>query len=249
MRASSVRVTCPDMTAPVNQPRTRSHGTRAAYVFGVAPGTGRGCRCPACTEANRDYQRARDRANRRPDERRDPAYVDAGEAREHLLWLSGQGLGLRTVAARARVSRSTLVALRDGERQRCTPGVADRILAVGLHRAAPGCRVDAAATWRLLDDMIAHGHTRTAIARMLGSAANVPSLQLRRDRISAANARKVDEIYRNVMSDVLAKRERDRLAQRAARERRTGTVRGSASSDRDGPGDGPRSPGGRTGSC
>lgn len=217
MRASSLRVTCPGMTAPVNQPRTRSHGTRAAYVFGVAPGTGRGCRCPACTEANRDYQRARDRAKRRPDERRDPAYVDADEVRDHLHWLARKGLGLRTVASQARVSRSSLAELKKGSRRRCSSAVADRILAVGLHRAAPGCLLDARATWRLLDELLAHGHTRSELARRLGSTARVPKLQLGRTRISAANARKVDELYRDLMADVLARRERDRDAQRVRR--------------------------------
>jgi hypothetical protein len=206
--------------------RRREHGTRAAYVFGVEPGGDRrnGCRCEPCTRANREYQRARDRAARRPDEELPAAFIDATEVRTHLCWLGIQGVGLRTVADRSRVSRSALAKLRNGSVRRCTPAVADRVLAVGLHRAAAGCLLDATRTWELIDDLLVHGHTRTEIARMLGSRARNPALQLRRTRVSAANAAKIEEVYRTLMADVLARRERDRDAQRAHRARSATTA-------------------------
>ena len=108
----------------------------------------------------------------------------------------------RNEPATRRVSRSSLAELKSGARRRCSPAVVDRVLAVGLHRAAPGCLLDVAVTWRLLDDMIAHGHSRAKIARLLGS-----------------NAHKADELYHELMSDVITKRERDRDAQRAHRSR------------------------------
>lgn len=201
--------------------RRREHGTRAAYVFGIEPGAnpGNGCRCDPCRRANREYQRSRDRAARRPDEELPPAFIDATEVRAHLHWLGTQGIGLRTVADRARVSRSTLAKLRAGSARRCTPAVADRVLAVGIHRASPGCLLDATHTWELIDDMLTHGHTRTAIAQMLGSRARTPALQLHRTRVTAANAKKVEEVYRTLMADVIARRERDRKAQQAHRAR------------------------------
>ena len=210
------------MNAP-HQPRLRQHGTRAAYVFGIEPGSDRirGCRCPACTNANRSYQRARDRAARRPDVQPEPAYIDATEVRDHIRWLATQGMGLRTVASRARVSRSALVELRRGSRTRCTPLLADRVLAVGLHRAPAGCRIDAAPTWRLLEDMLTHGHTRSGIARLLGSQAKNPALQIGRSRVNAATARQVEELYYTVMHDVLEKRARNLATQHASRARRT----------------------------
>ena len=87
-------------------------------------------------------------------------------------------------------------------------------------RAAAGCRIDAAPTWRLIEDMLAHGHTRSGIARLLGSQARNPALQLGRSRISVAKARQVEEIYRLAMSDVLEKRARNLASQQAHRERR-----------------------------
>lgn len=207
--------------------KPRRHGTRAAYVFGVEPGRGAGCRCALCRTANREYQRRRDRSVRRPDETPEAAFVDATEVREHLRWLAGEGVGLRTVAGRAKVSRSALAKIKSGERSRCTPGLAERVLAIGLHRAAPGCRVDAKQTWRLLDDMLANGHTRTGIAKMLGSKAKTPALQIKRERVTVKQARKVEDLYHNVMHEVIARRERERDEQRVRRaERREPTREG-----------------------
>lgn len=222
MHSCGGRPPLPGMQDRTTSSKTRQHGTRAAYVFGVGPGRGlgNGCRCEACTEANRTYQRARDRARRRPDENLEAAYIDATEVREHLRWLTRSGVGTRTVARQARVSRSVVSALKSGEQQRCTPAIADRVLAVGLHRAADGCRIDAGATWQLLEDIIEHGYTKTAIARMLGSTAEYPALQIRRNKINAETARKVEELHQRLTCETQNRRERNRDAQRRSRRRR-----------------------------
>lgn len=187
----------------------RAHGTRACYVFGPEPGSdrSRGCRCEPCRDANRVYARDRDRATRRPDVVVTPAYVDASEAADHLRWLRSQGVGLRTVSARSGVSRSTLHQLAGGTRARATEATIDRILAVGRHAAHGAALVEAKETWRLLDDLLAHGFTRTFLARSLGSAATNPALQISRDRVTAENARKVKDLHRRLLLPVIVERE------------------------------------------
>ncbi len=163
----------------------RAHGSRACYVFGVEPGSDRskGCRCEPCVEANRVYARERDRATRRPDVELEPAYIDATEVRKHLRMLSRRGVGLRTVAERAGLGRTALSKLKSGKVRRCRPSTADAILLVFPVDARAGAYVDAGPTWRLLDELIAHGYTRTDLARRLGSKAKTPALQLMHDRV------------------------------------------------------------------
>lgn len=200
----------------------RDHGTRACYVFGPEPGSdrARGCRCEPCKEANRAYARQRDRATRRPDEDAGPAYVDATEATDHLRWLATVGVGLRAVAARTGIGRSALVELRAGRRRRARPATIDRILAVGRSAAAPGALIDARPTWRLIDDMIRHGYTRTAIARALGSTAAVPALQIGRDQVTAATAARVADLHAEWMRPVIIDREQANARRAAYRGRK-----------------------------
>lgn len=199
----------------------RDHGTRACYVFGPQPGGDRsnGCRCDPCRAANRAYQRNRDRARRRPDVTVEPAYIDAGEVRRHLRWLSRHGVGLRTVAARSGVPRSALAELKTGRRRRCTPDTADRVLLVLPVDAADQALVDARPTWRLIDDLITHGHTRTSIARALGSTAATPALQIGRHQVTARTARKVKALHAALLADVLVDREHERRRRAAHRGR------------------------------
>jgi len=191
----------------------RQHGTRAAYVHGIEPGSNRanGCRCEACCDANRTYARiqtkrlVRERAGKRT-----PRLVDAAEVRAHLIWLSERGIGGRSVELVSGVSRSDLSLIRSGRRKRVDGATADRILQVWPADAMAGCYVPAAPTWRLIDDLLAHGYTREGISRRLGSKAQQPSLQLGRDRITARNARRVQALHEQLMADVLVRREQMR---------------------------------------
>lgn len=196
----------------------REHGTRACYVFGTEPGSdrSRGCRCEPCKEANRVYARGRDRATRRPDVLVEAAYIDSVEVRRHLRWLETKGVGLRTISRRARVARSSLIELRSGARRRCARETEKRILLVFPADAADSALIDAAPTWRLINELRAQGHTKTSIARSLGCGS--PALQLGRNRITARNARRVKALHSRLMLGVLADRrlnsERRRLYRR-----------------------------------
>jgi hypothetical protein len=202
----------------------RDCGTRACYVFGPEPGGDRskGCRCESCREANRAYCRLATKRKRRIDRGKTaPVLVDAAPVRAHLLWLLDKGIGTRVVAHETGLNRKTIKELRDGTTTRVRPARAEAILAVGTHRAHPGTLVDAKATWRLLDELLAHGFTRTELARRLGSTAKMPSLQVHRDRVTAENARKVAALHAELMAGVIANRAhmRDERARFRARAR------------------------------
>lgn len=163
----------------------RTHGTYVAYVIDR-------CRCADCRRANREYERARAA-------RLEPAYVSAGPARAHLAMLAAAGVGLKQVAKVSGVSTGTLSKLvyGDGTRglapsKRVRKATADRILAVWPSALAAGARVDAAATWRLIDEMVAAGVPKARIAERLGTG---PGLQLSRKEVTVRSARTVAEFH------------------------------------------------------
>lgn len=183
----------------------RAHGTRACYVFGPESGSDRskGCRCEPCREANRSYARERDRATRRPDVAVEPAYIDATEVREHLLWLHRQGVGRRAINAQSGVALSSIVKLRTGQLTRCRPTTARKILDVLPSDVSDGALVDARKTWRLINALVRAGYTRSYIAGRLGSTAETPALQIGRRRCTAANARAVRALHHELLGDTL----------------------------------------------
>lgn len=194
----------------------REHGTRAAYTFGIKPGQDRskGCRCESCTEANRLHGRERNRRRARAFvyqiEEWEPAYVDNSEARDHLAWLTSQGVGLRTVHQRTGIARTSLSKIRAGTVTQSRPETIEKILGVGRSAARGAALVDAAPTWKLIDDMVRQGYRRGWIAQQLG--AETLSLQIKRDRITATNARKVAELYERTMFRVVEDRRISREA-------------------------------------
>lgn len=162
------------------------HGSRARYVSG--------CRCGACREANREYARLRTKLPPNP-------LVPAGRVQAHIERLSARGIGKRAVADVAKTSVTTIGELRTGRKTKLRKETADRILAAKFEDCVDDRHlVDAAPTKKLLAKLLAMGFTRTDLARRLGSTGKVPSLQLKSDKITAANARKVEALYREFMS-------------------------------------------------
>ena len=182
----------------------RAHGTRARYVFGATGQDWRnGCRCFECSQAAVLYEKRRQRARRRGE----PAYIDASEARAHLLWLRANGIGRRTIEAATGLSNSTIRNIANGTVTRIRPATADKILGMHTGRAAPGARIDAAATLAQLDDLVnIVGMTKGAIAAELG--AQTRALQIgKRGWVTKANADKVDALWRRKMAPIVARRE------------------------------------------
>lgn len=121
--------------------------------------------------------------------------VDAGPAREHLLALSAQGVGRRSVEAACDVASSILEEVMRGGKDRLRKKTSDRILAVDVGAIADHGLVNARETWGLIKQLLELGVTRKELARRLGSAAAVPALQLRRGKVLAATQARVRRLH------------------------------------------------------
>jgi hypothetical protein len=174
----------------------RQHGTRAMYVA-------ERCRCEPCRAAHRDYNREWERRRSRAQvwgiEEVEPAFVDVTEARDHLAWLSGNGVGSRTVSEVTGLARSTVLSIARGEQVVARQETIDRILAVGTHRAPDVTLVDAAPAWRLIDDLVYLGFTKGRIAMAMGK--KKPAMQLNRHRITRRSLDKVKAVYTKLLRE------------------------------------------------
>jgi hypothetical protein len=163
-------------------------GMRAKYVSG-------GCRCMLCRAAASRYESERLRARRSGEWN---GLVSAAAARKHLLRLSKQGVGRRSVSDAALVPQSTLQEIKTGRKTQIRRSTERRILAVTKEAAGMAFLVPAAPTWALIERLLEEGFTRTRIAREIGRKA--PSLQLRTDRITKRNAIAIERLYRRYAS-------------------------------------------------
>lgn len=153
-----------------------------------------------------------------------PAYIDASEARKHLLWLSSVGVGKRRVAEVTGISLTSIWKIRSERLTKCRKSTVDKILAVGRSKAADHAYVDAKATWRRIDDLLAHGWTKTAIARALGSKAKVPALQLSCSQVTAKQARAIEQLHETALLRVLQDRRLKAEARSYYRQRERGAA-------------------------
>ena len=179
---------------------TREHGTRAKYVVEK-------CRCQPCTIANRLYARERDRTERRVAygiESPPVIFIDATETREHIQWLRKVGVGRRQIHATSGVALSTIQKIGSGQLLKIRPKTADRILAVGRHRAAGGTLIDAKPTWRLINDLLKHGCTRAQIARHINH--NARALQISKTKIRRSTAEAVQQLHDQIMFRIVEER-------------------------------------------
>lgn len=125
----------------------------------------------------------------------------AAAARRHVRALAEHGVGYRQIARLAGCNRKLVQALMNGDgrpgraRRRFRRATLEAILAVKVTDAAPGAYVPAAETWRLIDEMLAAGATKTRIAKALGSKARVPTLQLGRDRVTKAHGDAIQRLH------------------------------------------------------
>lgn len=170
----------------------RSHGSHAKYAI-------ERCRCDDCRRAQREYNRNRLRQLARPDGVWRP-YVDAGPAREHIEWLASCGIGLKSVASIGGLAHGTLSKLVYGDpsrglapSKRIRSATAEKILAVMPRAAAGAQRIPAGPTWKLLDELVARGWSRSELSRRLGCA--TPALQISHTRVLASTARRVEALY------------------------------------------------------
>lgn len=158
-----------------------------------------GCRCEICKAAVRDY-------NRRRAQNPEPSFVPAQPVRDHVTWLSSQGVGWKTVAKRSGVPVSTLSKLLysiNGKppSKRVRPETRDKILAVFPDQGADASLVPAAPVWADIEQLRSLGWTKTAIAqRIHGPQAR--ALQIGRDLVTRRNAAAVRALLDEVLDRV-----------------------------------------------
>jgi hypothetical protein len=172
----------------------RACGTRAKYVAG--------CRCDLCRVANCKYAK---RQSVLAATGRGNPLVPSDTVRAHLRWLSAQGIGLRAVAEAARVNRKILLAIRKGTRPHIRRQSEERVLAVDRSAISDKALVPAAASWRLLDELLRDGYSKVQLARWLGYPGDTPSLQFSREQITALNALRIELLYRDIRAGRLAR--------------------------------------------
>lgn len=150
----------------------REHGSRARYASG--------CRCLPCRAANARYESERQRRRKTGDWN---GIVKATKARRHMLKLAKQGVGYKTVADAAGISPHIAGAIRRGKRKSIRARTERLILAVSTAAAGDAVLVDAAPTWRRIQELQEHGgFSKAEIARRLGK--KTPALQFRKDRVT-----------------------------------------------------------------
>jgi hypothetical protein len=162
----------------------RGHGDRLRYRAG--------CRCFSCRRANTAYEAARKLARASGEGN---GIVPAAKARAHLKALSAQGVGRRSVRAACDVANTVLADIVSGRKTNIRAATERAILAVTAAAAGDGALVPAKATWKMLDQLIADGYTRTYLATKLGSKSKVPALQLKRDFVTVRSAYLVERLF------------------------------------------------------
>lgn len=194
----------------------REHGTRARYMFGaVGSDTANGCRCWECAQAANVYEKRRLARKARGWE----PYVDASEAAAHLRWLSANGLGQHRLAEVTGLSRSNIVKIKTGRRERIRRETEERILACHLGMAGPGAHVPNRRVHEMVAELKAMGYPELQLAKMLGYKSN--SLQLQKSgRVTPAKAARIEALYLELTAERDARRQWEAERQADYRQRR-----------------------------
>lgn len=156
------------------------------------------CRRPECVDRYNIRNSARLRAQRNGTWQ---VFIDAEPVRQHILQLAAAGVGPGPIAITSGVPIQSVLdfirphrAKRRGRKQRTTPEMAGKILAVTTANRIAG-RVDATGTRRRIQALVAIGWPQKAIARHAGlSTENVGDLT-RRTQVFASTANSIATTY------------------------------------------------------
>ena len=201
---------------PMEQRKRREHGTNARYRKGeVGDDYRNGCRCYECTTAGVLYQKRWEARKARGVE----PYVDVSEGRAHLEFLRENGVGLRTVSEVSEVPRSSLRLILRGDRTKVRPETLAAILGVHLGHAKAGAVVDGAHAMALVEELVAMGWTKGAIAQALGASRK--ALQVcRRGTLRRSTAEKIVALHEELTRERDARRQWEAERQADYRRRR-----------------------------
>lgn len=162
--------------------KERPHGDRLRYIAG--------CRCQECRRANTGYETARAKARKAGDWN---GIVSADRARAHLHALSAAGVGRRQVTDASGIAETTLQLIAAGHRTNLRARTERSILDVTTQALADHALIDAAPTWRLIDELLASGYSKAELARALGY--ETAAIQLKRTQCTVRNAYDVERLH------------------------------------------------------
>jgi len=177
-----------DMTPLDHLAEKHPHGTRVRYMTG--------CKCMLCRAANSRYETERALARKNGDWN---GLVSAEPLRLYLQKLSRRGVGYKTVAETADVSKTTLAEVISRRKSRIRSRTFRRCMAVTSDAVADRGIIKAAPTWAKVNRLLREGFTKAEIARRIGK--KIPALQLGRKAVTAINASRVERLYRTVMAE------------------------------------------------
>jgi len=165
----------------------KAHGTRLRYMAG--------CKCFQCRRANSDYERERQAARKAGDWN---GVVSSSKARRHLRMLSKRGVGRNAVRKATDCSRTILQQILAGNRKHIRARTERKILAVTLACALDGALTDAARSWRLIDELVALGYTKSLIANRLGFQNR--GIQISKNFVRIGTEASVIKLHRELMT-------------------------------------------------
>lgn len=135
--------------------------------------------------------------------------------RRHLLRLQRQGVGHKSVAAACDVGKTVLSEIIWGAKSQIRRRAAERILAVTVDAAADGGRIPAAATWRLVAELLDAGMTKGEIGRAIGQ--KTKTLQLGKRVCEARTALLIRRLHARVTAEARERFPRDPIDPRFVR--------------------------------
>jgi len=123
--------------------------------------------------------------------------VMAHKAREHILFLSQNGVGEEAVHQACGVANCVIRDIRQGKQMNVMPETEKRILSVTLAAALPHALVPGQEVWKKVTELRAKGGmTKGEIAMALGN--KKPALQLKKKQMTAKSARKVERLHKEL---------------------------------------------------
>lgn len=154
------------MPTPITEKfKNKTHGKHSTYS--------KGCRCEDCTVAHRLYYRERQRIHRRAEQgigpKPEPQFIDATQAREHLLHLARHGIGHKSVMEKTGIYKSNLQKIRQGKQKTISRDTERRILSVFISSIDAFEFVDATYTRKLQQELLDAGFTHKKINETAGA--------------------------------------------------------------------------------
>jgi hypothetical protein len=149
-----------------------------------------------CRAANSRYETERALARKNGDWN---GIVSAEPLRCYLRQLSSRGVGYKTVASAADVSKTVLAAVLSGSKRNVRARTLRRCMEVTPDAIADKALVKAGRAWAQLNQLLEEGFTKAELARRIGK--KKPALQLGKTRMTAINASRVERLYRTVMAE------------------------------------------------